>query len=244
MLTVEAEHGGAAEPKGPSPLAILFAPDRAMHEQARVGRVRGYLLFAWSTAILLGAALAARVDAVSSTLQKLEMSGQLQSMSDRQIADDTRSAERIFQVGSIAKSIVGVPLGLGIACVTLVLLSWFFRGKLKGNAVAPIAAATMLPGALADLLDAVSAFQHASLSPESIALSPRSLSAVLAVAGRPLMDPWIKLGNAFDFFSLWTAVLMGYGLAAAAQVPKRTAVIGTLCAWVCYRLLTHVATGG
>jgi hypothetical protein len=58
------------------------------------------------------------------------------------------------------------------------------------------------------------------------------------------MGPWLKLGNALDFFSLWAALMMGYGVAAAGRVPRRTAVVGTVVVWVCYRLLTNVALGG
>jgi hypothetical protein len=223
---------------------LLLAPDRAMSVQARAGRARGYLLFAWAASLLLSAARSARVDAVSATLRKLEMSGQLQGMSDRQIAEETKSAERVFQVSTIAKSALGVPLTLGLACLALLALAWFFRGKVKGSAVAPVAAATMLPGAIADLLDAVAAFRHATLPAEMVPLSPRTLGAALALAGRPLVGSLAKFGEALDFFSLWAALMMGFALAAAAEVPRRTAVAGTVIAWVCYQLLTRVAMGG
>ena len=145
---------------GPSPLALLVAPDRAMDRQARVGRARRFFLFAWLCSLLLGAALAYRVDARSSTLRKLEKSGQLQTMSDRQVADETHNAERVAKVVSVAKGVVGVPLQLGSACVALLALTWVLRGRVKGSAVVPVAAATLLPGAIANLLDAVSA-RHA-----------------------------------------------------------------------------------
>lgn len=244
MSTAETDRGTRPGEAAPSPLALLFAPDRAMHAQARAGRARGYLLFAWAASLALAAARAARVDAVSATLRKLEMSGQLQGMSDRQIADETKSAERVFQVSTIAKSTLGVPLSLGLGCLAILLLAWFFRGKVKGSAVAPVAAATMLPGALADLLDTASALRHAMLPPDAAPLSPRSLGAALALAGRPLFGPAAKLAEALDFFSLWAVLMMGFGLAAAAEVPRRTAVVGTLIAWVCYQLLTRVAMGG
>jgi hypothetical protein len=243
-VSIEAGLEAPGGERGASPIALLFAPDRGMERQARVGRARWYFLFAWLCSILLGAALAVRVDAESSTLRKLEMSGQLQSMSDRQLADQVRNAERVFEVVSVAKGVVRVPLELGLACVALLSLAWFFRGRVKASAVLPVAAATLLPGAIANLLDAVSAFRHAALPPEGVALAPRSLSAVLPLLGRPLVEPWIKLGNAVDFFSLWAAVMMGYGLVAVAQVPRRNALVGTLIGWGCYRLLTHVATGG
>lgn len=226
------------------PFELLFAPDRGMFKQALVGRARWFFLFAWLCSILLGAALAYRVDARSSTLRKLEESGELQNMSDRQIADETRNAERVSQVASIAKSAVGTPVQLGLACLSILALSWFFRGRIKGSAVVPCAAPTLLPGALANLMDAIAAYRHPVLPPEGIQLGPRTLSAALELFGRPLMGPALKFGNALDFFSLWAAVMIAFGVAAAGQVPRRTAVTGTLVAWVCYRLLTNVATRG
>src|SRR6185369_14585855 len=62
-----------ADDRPPSPFALLFAPDRGMDRQARVGRARWHLVFAWLSAILLAAALAIRVDGKGSTLRKLEM---------------------------------------------------------------------------------------------------------------------------------------------------------------------------
>lgn len=253
LMTIEAsaEHevsgpdGGAGEMAArPSPIALLFAPDHAMDRQARIGRALWYLIFAWVCAALLATALAMRVDAHGSTLRKLEQSGQLQGMSERQIADEAHNAERVFLVTSIAKSVVAPPLDLGLTCVAIVGLCWFFRGRLKGSAVAPVAAGTLLPGAIANLIDAGTAFMHAAIPPEGVPLSPRTLSEIAPMLGHPLSGPWMKLGGAFDFFSLWAAVMMGYGVAAAGQIPRRTAVIGTVVAWVCFRLLTKVATGG
>jgi hypothetical protein len=242
----ETPPGAGTSPGGGvfSPFVLLFAPDRGMEHQARVGRARWFFLFAWLCSILLGAALAYRVDARSSTLRKLEMSGQLQTMSDRQIADETRNAERVSQVLSVAKGVTAAPVQLGLTCLSVLLLCWFFRGRIKGRAVVPVAAASLLPGAIASLIDAAAAFRHTAIPPGGTALGPRTLTAVMGLAGRPLFPPWIKFGNALDFFSLWAAVMLAFGVAAAGQVPKRTAVVGTLTAWVCYRLLTNVAAGG
>ncbi len=245
MSTANETAGEAtAGERAPSPFALLFSPDRAMERQARVGRALWLVLFAWLCALALAAIMAIRVDAAGSTLQKLEADGRLQTMSDRQLADETHSAERVFQVMRVASGVVGVPLQLGLACAAILGLSWFFRGRVKGSAVAPVAAATLLPVALADALDAVSAYRHAVLSPEGTPLAPRTLTAILEISGHPLAGPSAKLGVALDVYSLWAAVLMAYAVAAAGQVPRRTAVLGTLAAWVCYRLLTQVAAAG
>lgn len=229
---------------GPSPFALLFAPDRGMDRQARVGRVGRLFVFAWLCALLLGAALAYRVDARSATLQKLEMSGQLQTMSDRQVADETHNAERVSEVVSIARGVTSVPLQLVTTSLAVVALVWFLRGRIKGSAVVPVAAATLLPGAIANLLDAAIAFRHEALPPDGVALAPRSLGAILPLVGHPLVGPWLKLGGALDFFSLWAALMLAFGVAAVGQIPRRNALTGTLVAWACYQLLTHVAMKG
>lgn len=227
-----------------APFELLFAPDRGMVRQALVGKARWFFLFAWLCSILLGVATAYRVDAHASTLRKLEESGELKDMSDRQIADETKNAERVAQVTSIAKAVAGTPVHLGAACVSILFLAWFFRGRIKGSAVVPCAAPTLLPAALANLVDAVAAYRHPTIPPEGIPLGPRTLSAALEMMGKPLMGPAMKLGSALDFYSLWAAIMVGFGVAAAAQVPRRTAVTGTLVAWICYRLLTNVAVRG
>src|SRR5438067_352023 len=75
-------------------------------------------------------------------------------------------------------------------------------------------------------------------------LTPRNVSAVLAALGHTLSGAALKLGNAVDFFSLWAAVMMAFGVAAVGDVPARRALIGTLAAWLCLRLVVSVAMGG
>ena len=229
---------------GGGPLAILFAPSSGVERQARVGRVLWFLLFAWVAAVVLSAAIALRIDARGSTLRQLEESGELKTMSDRQIEEKTKNAARIARVLGIAKGVTGVPLQFGLTCVSVLALTWFLRGRVRGAAVAPVAAATLLPGAIADLLDALSAFRHAAIPPDGVPLAPRTAAAIATVFGRPWAGPWMKLGGALDFYSLWAAVLCAHGVAAAGQVPRRRAIAGTLVAWVCWRLLTTVAIGG
>jgi hypothetical protein len=228
----------------PPALVALIAPDTGMERQAKVGGVKFAFIIAFVCALLAGAAQAWRVDAKESTLRKLEKQGGLQNMSDRQIEDETRTGERVYQVMRVAGAAVEAPLGLALGCLAVLGLGWFLKGRIKGSAVAPVAAATLLPGAIANLLDAVAAFRHSSLPPEPTLLAPRTVSALFEVFGHPLLGPLGKLGNAFDFFSLWAALMLGYGVAFAGQVPVRRALIGTMVAWVCLRLLTKVAAGG
>ena len=235
----------SSAPRGlPPAFAALVAPQAGMERQARTGSARLAFVIALVCSLLAAFAQAAHVDAKSATLEKLEKAGTLQTMSDKQLEDATRNAARLYQVGRVAVGALETPVFLLLGGLAVLGLSWFLRAKVKGRAVFPVAAAALLPSAIANLLDAISAFQQPSLPLAGATLSPRNLSLLLTTFGYTLAGPWLKLGNALDFFSLWGALLMGYGIAAAAEVPPRRALIAVLCGWVFWRLLTNVAMGG
>jgi hypothetical protein len=242
---IVSNEAGLPQPRGlPPALVAMVAPDAGMERQARVGKPGLAVLIAIACALFAAFAQASRVDARSVTLQKLEKDGQLTAMSDRQVEDETRNAERLYQVMRVASGALEAPAFLLLGSLAVVVLVWFLKGKLKGRAVFPVSAAVLLPGALANLLDGITALRMEALPPGRAALAPRTVAGILASLGAPLSGAALKLGGALDFFSLWAAVLMGFGIAAAGDVPTRRALIGTLCAWVCYRLIFSVATGG
>ena len=240
ILSSEAE----VQPRVPPAAIALVAPDTGMDLQARVGRARFAFLVAFVCALLAAFAQAYRVDSREATLQSLEKSGQLENMSDKAVEDETIKSNRLYQVGRVAIGALETPFFLGLGSLGVLGLVWFARGKSKGRAVVPVAAAVLLPGAVANLFDAISAWRHAVLPAQGAVLAPRTLSAIFAVFGHPLVGAALKLGNALDFFSLWAAILMGYGVAAAGDVPIRRAMITTLIGWVCWRLITTVPVGG
>lgn len=228
----------------PAGLGAMLAPAAGMERQARVGKTWPAFLIALACALLAAFAQATRVDATSATLQKLEKDQKLQGMSEKQIEDETTNTKRLFQVGRVASGAISAPAFLLLGALSVVVLVWLMQGKVKGRAVFPVAAAAMLPDALANLLDAISAFEQSSLPLEGARLAPRTLSAAFAALGHPFAEPWVRLGNALDFFSLWGAVMMAFGIAAAGDVAPRKALWFTLCAWVLWRLLVAVGMGG
>lgn len=236
----------AGTPKrAPLALQALFMPDQGMQRAARLGRVRWPLLFAVFCSVLFAVAQAARVDARTVTLQQLEQSGRLQQMSDRQIEDESKGAERKFMVKKLAWGAVEAPGELLFSAVGLFALAWFLRGRSKSNEIFTVSAFALLPGAIANLLDAVAAFLSPSISPEGAKGVPRTLAALVALAGKELtpMSAAFKLLSAVDVFALWGAVMLAFGLIAAADLPPRRALVGALVAWICYRLVRTVALG-
>src|SRR5260370_30160 len=156
----EAAHHGA-----PRALVALVARDVGMERQAKTGTVWPWVLIAMVCSLLVGVAQAVRVDARAATLKKLESAAQLENMSDRQIDDETKSAERLYQVVRVAGGLADAPLSLGLSCLAVVGLTWFLRGRVKGASVVPVAAATLLPGSIPNLLGAGAGFHQPPLSP-------------------------------------------------------------------------------
>ncbi len=229
----------------PAPVVALAVPEHGMERVARTGRVRGPLLAAVACALLAAWAAIARVDARAFTLRAMEKAGELQAASDRQVEDATRSAERVYLVKRVAGALAAPPLQLGFLCVAILGLAWFLRGRTEGRAVPPVAAAALLPGAIADLLEAGATLQRAAIAPDGPPSLPRNLADFwTAAAGHPAGPAAMKLLSVFDIFSFWSALLVGFGLAAAGRLPQRRALFATLVAWLCVRLLTQVALGG
>jgi hypothetical protein len=229
----------------PPQLAALLFPDTAMERVAKTGRARWPLLFAIVCSLALGGAEAYRVDAREATLKEVEMSGQLKNMSDKQIEDQTKGAERSFIVKRLALAAVRAPLRVYLASlIGLYVIAWFLRGRVNGGELQAVVGAAMIPHAIGDLLSAGSALLHSKLDPEHGALIPRSLADVLTALDWSAPMAVAKLAGAVDFFSLWAAILLAFGLAPAAQLPRGKAIAATMVAWVLWRLLTQVALGG
>ena len=225
-------------------LVALIAPDVGMVQVSLVGKARWPLLFAMLCALAMGGAEALRVDAREATLQEAEMSGQLKNMSDKQLDDQTKGTERAFIVKRVAASVFKAPAILLGSLIGLYVLSWFLRGRANGQSMLAVAGAALIPHALADLLGAGSALLHAQLAPDHPQLVPRNLADVISAIGLGAGPVIVKLAGAVDFFSLWAAALLAFGLAPAAQLPRSKALIATFTAWVLWRLLTQVALAG
>jgi Yip1 domain len=229
----------------PSPVLSLFAPDLGIPRVARAGRLRWMLGFAICCSLLAGVATALRVDARDSTLHELESQGDFKTMSDKQIEDAQKGAERAFMVARIAWAAVEAPITLALDVAGLFLLSWFLRGKLKAGPLLAVCGAALLPFAFANLLEVIAALRQQGIAPGVFRhLVPHTGEDLAAAFGHPLSGPWAKLAGAFDLVGLWSALLLGFGLSAAAELPARKAVLATLAGWLLWRLFAHVGLAG
>ncbi len=231
----------SAPSRVPAPLVALLAPDVGMPRVARESKARWALLFAMVCALSLSGMQAMRVDAHAETLQELEMTGQLKDMSDRQVEDQAKAADRKFIVKTVAASIFRPPLLCLVYLVSLYILAWFLRGRSQGGQMSAVAGAALIPSAVSDLLSAGAVWMHSTIETHGPPLIPRTLNQILAHFGHSISGPLAPLGNALDLFSLWSALLLGFGLATAANLSRRSAVIASLVAWTLWRLLLACA---
>jgi len=237
MTTPASSTAKPPRPRLPAQLVAIVAPDVGMPRVAREGKARWALLFAMLCSLAFAGAQATRVSAREETLQQLEMSGQLKDMSDRQIEEQAKSSEHKFVVKTAAAALFKEPLLCLAYLICLYALSWFLRGRSNGGAIAAVSAAALLPGALRDLLSAGAALMHSTLPTEGPPLVPSTFNQISALLGHPMMGMLAPLGNALDLFSLWAALLFGFGLAAAASLSRTRALAGALVAWTLWRLL-------
>ena len=244
LSMTQVAEAGAAPQRMPLAVAALFLPDAGMPRVARIGRVRYALLFAMVCSIGLGVAQASRVDARASTLQQLEMQGKLPSMSDRQIEEAQKATERVYMVKKIGLGVVEAPFLMLLGAVGLFVMTWFLRGRAKGSEILTIATYGLLPGAIANAFEAGSSLLAPLVKPDAPGFVPRTLAALATAFGQNVSGPAAKVLGAIDVFDLWGAAMVAFGLATAANLPVRRAVIGTLVGWLCYRLVRFVAIGG
>jgi hypothetical protein len=96
-----------------------------------------------------------------------------------------------------------------------------------------------LPLAVRSLIEAAAAFRQESVLPQHL--------GKLVEAGWPfdLQHPLaVRLLTGIDLFTLWSFVLLGFGLAAAASIRRRRAFIALAVATTVYLLITQVILGG
>jgi hypothetical protein len=184
-----------------------------------------------------GLSFASRLDASAAVLSKMEQSGELAKASERELNEEIEQAQRVALVAGAAKGIFVMPLLLLLTAVALKACAWLLGKKLLFAQAFTIAAVAFLPVAVFHLVFGVVALKQAVVTATMVkGLVPSSL-APFAPAGA------MKLARALaqvDFFNLWSAALVGLGLAAATKMRRGRALALAL---VLYLMLSAVQIG-
>jgi hypothetical protein len=153
---------------------------------------------------------------------------------DREVDDEIVKQRSIEQVKRGLAAGVGTPFMIFLLGIGLYILGRYVGGKPTFARSLAVAGFAMLPFAVRSIIASVSALGHDSLTPE------QAVSLVDTLVLRAPVPPPLQALLSIDLFAVWSLVLLGFGLAAAAELSRRRAFVTAAVAFFLY----HVATGG
>lgn len=157
---------------------------------------------------------ALQLDTGRTVIPQLARGGDLQKISEREIADKVQQAQRVALVLGVAKGVAAVPLAILFLALALKLAAWIFVRPVPFAAAFTIAAVGALPIAVYHLVYATALWQQDFVTVRSAeALVPSSLAH-----WKPMTGAAKRALLAVDFFNLWSALLVGLGLGKAMGV--------------------------
>jgi hypothetical protein len=172
--------------------------------------------------IFSGVAFALRWDAGPPTVARLAEAGELARTTERELEEAVRQAWRLALVGGVAKGLFLAPLWVLLLSVGLKVCCWLVGRPLAFVRAFTVTAVGLLPVALCHLLFGAVALSSDGLTLEQAAgLIPSHAGALF-----PELSPELgRLARAMDLFNLWSAVLVGLGLAAGTGMSRPRGVL-------------------
>lgn len=221
-------------------LAALLVPDRGVPPLVVGARYRLAMAIAIGAALLAGAAASARIDMAPSVLSQGPPAGGPpppgaggEERTDREIAEETEKQTSIFRVKAMFAAGLGTPAKIVLLAIGLYLLGRYVGGKPSFRRALAAASVAALPWAVGSVVAAGAAIRQRSITPEDL--------PTLVGGGLPVSPDHPLLAHAVasaDLFSLWSAVLCVFGLAAAASIGRARAAIAVIVGYTLVLLLT------
>lgn len=229
-------------------LAALFVPDRGVPPLVAAGRFRLAMALVVGAALLVAAATGRRLD-VGPEVRAENAGGAPSSRApakagsaspdlgevktDRQIDDEIEKRTAVLQVKLGIGAALGTPIKLLAIAFFLFVLGSYVGGTPTLQRALAAAAVGALPLAVRDGLAAIVSWRQATISPADL---DGLVASRLAVAvHHPLVA---RLLARVDLFAVWSVVLWGFGLAAAAGLGRVRAFTTVVVGFTLYVLLT------
>jgi len=222
-------------------LGALFIPDRMMPrvvgEERSTAAFLAVVLFALGAAFVVGQ----RVDVSRQVLMQEDMNRQMMGpdapmRSDRELIEEIGKQRTIEQVKLGLSAGLATPAWIFGLSLAVLLIGRYVGGRpTMGRAVAAAANAS-LPAAVKSGLVMAMAWPSAVLTPKAI----DEINRVAVIP--PLGDGFLRFASV-DAFMLWSVLLLGFALAAAAGMSRRRSFITVLVCFAMFQLLTGGAAG-
>lgn len=168
-----------------------------------------------------GASFASRWDAAAEVIPQLERAGELQKMTEQELADKIQVSRRLRLVAGIAKGVFLPPVALLLIALVLELSAWLFGKQTSFSKFFSVASLSLLPVALFHLLFGLCALRQFSVTDAQI---PYILPSSLAAAFPGLGPVFQRMLSGIDLFNIWSAVLLGLGFSSASGMQRGRAI--------------------
>ncbi len=236
-------------------LGALFLPDRWIPREVTVARFGPAILAVIICGLISAAAIGVRLDVSTDILSQAAAGPRMgdegggggggdqisAAKSDREIAEDITKTLAVGRVMRLLEAGLWVPLELLFLTFWLYVLLWYVGGAPTLPRAFAASAHAALPHAVKSLVIAGAALSQPSLTP----------SQADGLVGNPLAATYAGLGPAaasllsgVDPFMLWSMVLLGLGMAPAAEITRKRAFVALLVAFALYLGLGLVMCGG
>jgi len=192
------------------------------------------MVAAMVTGCLASVAYYLRWDSASHVIGELAASGQLQRSTESEIAEQILTAQRVALIGGLGKAIFVTPVLMLLVAVALKATAVLLERRAPFARCFTAGALAFLPLSVGRLALALVTLRQASVSNHQMAtLLPSSLAALW-----PSLSPAaMRAASAVDFFSLWSAAVLGLGFSAASGLSRPR---GLLVGLVLYAMYTGV----
>jgi Yip1 domain len=232
-----------------APLVALVFPDRGVPPLVAAGRFRLAMGIAVVAALLSATAVGARIDVAPSV--RAENSGapppgaaataptpgpadQGEVKTDREIEEEIAKRTAVVRVKLGLAAGLWTPARIFLLGLALFLLGRYVGGKPTFQRALAAAAVGALPWAVRSLIAAAAALRQEAIAPSDLG------SLVAGGLSMAVDHPLARLVAGADLFSLWSVVLCGFGLSAAAGIGRVRAFVVVTIGFVLFLLISTV----
>jgi hypothetical protein len=233
------------------PFVVVLVPDRVGSEIV-AGRYGWPLLSVVMCACVAAFALGTRLDVgpevraenagapvVAATTTKASNPKPPEVKTEREIEESIAQRTTVARVKLGLGAVLGTPFRVLALALAMVLLARFIGGKPTMPRALTLAALASVPGAVRSLVTALAAWRQPSVVPGDLDSLVRSPFVV--PDGHPVLE---RLLTGVDVFTLWSVIILAFGMCAAADIRRTKSVAAIAISFVLYLLVTRLIMGG
>jgi hypothetical protein len=231
------------------PFFVALVPDRDVGPEVTAGRYGWPLLTVVLCACLAAFALGTRVDVGPEVRAQDAGAPAMKEQNGQQKPAEIKTDREIEEAIAQRTAVVRVNLGMGAAVSTpfrvlmlgiaMLLLGRFIGGKPTMPRALTVAALASIPGAVRSLITAVVAWRQPSVVPGELDTLVRLPTFI--PDGHPVLA---RLFTGIDVFTLWSVVVLAFGLCAAAEIKRTKGFVAVAISFVLFLVVTRLIMGG